>query len=132
MIWSKAYIMERERYDGADIAHLIRARGPGLDWERLLRRFGPHWRVLMSHLVLYGFVYPCDRDAIPGAVIRRLAERLGEELDAPAPDENLCRGTLLSRYQYRIDLDEWGYRDGRIRPDGRMTRRQARAIDRER
>ena len=23
MIWSKAFIMERERYDGADIAHLI-------------------------------------------------------------------------------------------------------------
>lgn len=26
-IWSKAFIMERERYDGADIAHLVHARG---------------------------------------------------------------------------------------------------------
>ena len=27
MIWSKAFVMERERYDGADISHLIRAFG---------------------------------------------------------------------------------------------------------
>ena len=24
MIWMKAYIMERERFDGADIAHILR------------------------------------------------------------------------------------------------------------
>ena len=32
MIWSKAFIMERERYDGADVAHLILACGRELDW----------------------------------------------------------------------------------------------------
>ncbi len=58
MIWSKAFIMERERYDGADIAHLILACGRDLDWRRLLGRFGRRWRVLLSHLVLFGFVYP--------------------------------------------------------------------------
>jgi hypothetical protein len=52
MIWSKAFIMERERYDGADIVHLVRALGDRLDWPRLFRRFEPHWRVLLSHLVL--------------------------------------------------------------------------------
>ena len=61
MIWSKAYVQERERFDGADIAHLIRCRGKSMDWDRLLRRFGDHWRVLFSHLVLFGFIYPGDR-----------------------------------------------------------------------
>src|SRR5256885_3098873 len=28
MIWQKGYIQERERFDGADIHHLIRAKGP--------------------------------------------------------------------------------------------------------
>jgi len=42
MIWSKAFIMERDRYDGADIAHIIRTCGKGLDWSRLLHRFGSH------------------------------------------------------------------------------------------
>ena len=40
-LWSKAFIMERERFDGADIAHLLNATGKELDWARLLRRFNP-------------------------------------------------------------------------------------------
>ena len=48
-IWSKSFIIERERYDGADVAHILRAQGPSLDWQRILRRFGDHWRVLLSH-----------------------------------------------------------------------------------
>ena len=31
MIWSKAFIMERERYDGNDVIHLLRARAGSLD-----------------------------------------------------------------------------------------------------
>src|SRR5207248_659415 len=76
MIWQKSYIMERERFDGADVAHLLRARGPALDWDRLLRRFGAHWRVLLSHLVLFGFVYPSEQDKVPRRVLHDLAERL--------------------------------------------------------
>ena len=44
MIWQKVYIQERERYDGADIAHLLRAVGRDLHWPRLLARMGPHLR----------------------------------------------------------------------------------------
>src|SRR5262249_54406684 len=61
MVWQKGYIMERERFDGADILHLLRARGRHIDWARLVDRYGPHWRVLLSHLVLFGFVYPGHR-----------------------------------------------------------------------
>ena len=31
------------------MAHLLRAGGRLLDWRRLLRRFGPHWRVLFQY-----------------------------------------------------------------------------------
>ena len=131
MIWSKSWVMERERYDGADVAHLIRARGPRMDWHRLLARFGLHWRVLLAHLVLFGFVYPGERAAVPEWVMRELLGRLDEELGAPPSAQRLCLGTLLSRYQYQIDLGSWGYGDGRVRPNGRLTRRQAAALDRE-
>jgi hypothetical protein len=40
MIWMKAFIQERERYDGADIAHLIRSCVEALDWRHLRARFG--------------------------------------------------------------------------------------------
>ena len=118
MVWQKSFIMERERYDGADVAHLLRARGAGLDWERLLRRFGPHWRVLLSHLVLFGFIYPGEQDKIPAAVLEALLGRLRERGPAAA---GLCRGTLLSRSQYLADVEHWGYRDARLAPAGKMT-----------
>jgi hypothetical protein len=120
-IWSKALIMERERYDGADVAHLVRALGPGLDWRRLLRRFGPHWRVLLSHLVLFGFIYPGERWRVPAGVMRELAGRLMAEIDVRHPDERLCCGTLLSRAQYLPDVNDWGYRDARLAPTGSMS-----------
>ena len=45
MIWSKSFIMERERFDGADVAHVLRSRAGELDWDRLLRRFEPQRRL---------------------------------------------------------------------------------------
>jgi hypothetical protein len=119
MLWQKAFIQERERFDGADVNHLLRARGASLDWPRLLRRFGDNWRVLLSHLVLFGFVYPGEQDKVPRAVLQALIERLGEK--EPAGSDHLCRGPLLSREQYLIDIDLWRLSDPRLPPWGRMT-----------
>ncbi len=107
-IWSKAWIMERERYDGADVAHLLRACGARLDWHRLLERFGSHWRVLYGHLVLFGYVYPGERSGVPDWVHAELSRRMSSELTTPPPRQRVCRGPLLSR-QYVHDLDELGY-----------------------
>lgn len=117
MLWSKGFVLERERYDGADVAHLLLARARTLDWERLLRRYGEHWRVLYSHLVLFGFIYPGERDAIPADVMRGLGRRLDMELENPAPaigGGRVCHGTLISREQYLSDITEWGFQDGRL------------------
>lgn len=120
-IWSKSFVLERERFDGADIAHLLRARGPSLDWDRLLHRFGPHWRILFTHLILFGFIYPGERAAIPRRILDELVHRLQDEQDRPAPNPRLCQGTLLSRAQYLIDIQEWGYHDARVAEGGPMT-----------
>lgn len=125
-IWSKAYVCERERFDGADIHHLLRARGPVLDWSRLLARFADHWRLLLSHLVVFGFVYPADRDRVPGWVMAELLGRMNEELRTPTPESALCHGPLLSRTQYLIDLRDWGYEDARLHPHGNMAPEEVR------
>jgi len=121
MIWSKAFIMERERFDGADVLHLILRCGPTLDWPRLLRRFGDHWRVLLSHLTVFGFVYPGERSSIPAWVMEQLLGRLQKEIAYPPRAGRVCRGPLISRAQYLIDIDEWGYADARVGPGGVMT-----------
>ena len=121
VIWSKAFITERERYDGADIMHMFLACAATLDWDRLLKRFGPHWRVLLSYLCLFGFVYPSERTRIPRWVMTALLERLEEEIHSPAPTERICQGTLISREQYLPDLAQWGFEDARLTMAHAMT-----------
>jgi hypothetical protein len=115
-IWSKAFIMERERYDGADIAHLMRSAARELDWPRLIDRFGDDWRVLFSHLILFGYVYPNEREAVPEWVLFQMTRRMLSELESDPSPTLICRGTFLSRAQYVTDIEEWGYQDARIMP----------------
>lgn len=120
-IWQKAFIMERERYDGADVVHLMKYCGPALDWQRLLDRFGQNWPVLLSHLVLFRFAYPDHADLIPREVLADLLNRYSEPPpEFPVPGR-VCRGTLLSREQYVFDVDGEGYFDARLPPLGKMT-----------
>lgn len=121
MIWSKAFVVERERCDVADVAHLIRAVGAQLDWQRLIERFDANWRVLFAHVVLFGFVYPGEADLVPAWIIEEMSGRLLREHARPqGRHERLCRGTLLSREQYLVAIRDWGYRDARLQPDGGM------------
>jgi hypothetical protein len=124
MIWSKAMIMERERYDGADVAHLLRHCSGLLNWDRLVRRFAANWRVLLSHLVLFGFIYPGERALIPSGLVKDLVNRMLAELEVPTRNSKVCQGTLLSRAQYLVDVDEWGYEDARAVPRGSMSEAQ--------
>jgi hypothetical protein len=121
MIWSKAFVMERERYDGADLTHIVLKSGTHMDWMRLIRRFGQQAAVLLSHLMMFQFVYPGHRAIVPDWVMDELWRRSRAEPQVP---ERLCRGTLLSREQYLVDVSEWGYLDAREMPVGRMTPQQ--------
>jgi predicted nucleotidyltransferase len=121
-VLSKAFIMERERYDGGDTAHLLRARAQRMDWASLLERFGPHWRVLLAHLTLFGYIYPGERHLIPAWLVARLIGLMVDETREPSPSrENVCAGTLLSREQYLYDVEQLGYVDGRLTPASGMT-----------
>jgi hypothetical protein len=129
MIWSKSFVMERERFDGADIAHLLQAQGDKLDWERLVARYGAHWRLLLAHLILFLYIYPAEAAKLNGKVVQTLLGQASAEMPMPVETERLnqklnqelsqklCQGTLLSREQYLIDLDEWSY----VQPVGNMT-----------
>ncbi len=121
MIWSKGLIMERERYDGADVAHVLRARGPQLDWRRLLDRFGRNWRALYAHVILFGFIYPSLRSNIPDWVMDELGARLERETEAGDKQDPTCFGTILSRQQYLTDIGAWGYKDARLKPLGNLS-----------
>ncbi|HEX6158831.1 MAG TPA: hypothetical protein VF111_01615 [Thermoanaerobaculia bacterium] len=113
MIWSKGLIMERERFDGADVAHVLRAAGDRLDWRRMIDRYGPYWRALYAHIVLFGFIYPSERDKVPDWVMDELTGRLQQETRSGNAGEKVCYGTIISRQQYLKDITDWGYEDAR-------------------
>jgi len=121
-LWSKSFVQDRDRFDGADVTHLLLARGHEMDWERLLRRFRSHERILLAHVMLFGYVYPRDRDQVPDWVLDRLSEAVCNE---PVPDDRLCRGPNLSHGgSYGTALRDWGYIDARLKPHGPLTREE--------
>lgn len=126
MLWTKAFTMDKGRFEGADVAHLLLMQAGRISWDRLLWRFGRHWRVLLGHLMFFGYVYPERRSLVPETLVDTLLVLLRheqDESDAGSVDPPTCRGTLLSRDQYRVDVDVWGFRDARLEPGGgRITR----------
>ena len=126
MIWSKAFVLERERYDGGDVNHIIRAVGDQLDWNRLLRRFDRHWEVLLSHLMLYRFVYPTHRTKVPDWVMAELICRTLDTVRQGDCSESPCRGPLVSRVNYQLDIREGGCRNGQEREERERRRGGAR------
>jgi hypothetical protein len=121
LLWSKAFVMERERYDGADVMHLILTQGETLDWLHICERFRGHERVLLSYAVLFEYVYPDAVGKIPDWLIPRL---VNTPVAGSVPGDKVCRGTVISREQFLVDVQKWGYSDGRLPPYGAMTPRE--------
>jgi hypothetical protein len=105
LIWSKAYVAARDRFDGSDIAHLILKQGARIDWAHLIWRFGDHWDLLFTHLLLFRYSYPHDRDLVPQDVFVRLLERERRRRAAEPPHENVCRGSLLDHQCFEVDYE---------------------------
>lgn len=111
LVWSKLFVQDRYRYDGADIAHVILKQSHDVDWRRLLSYAEQFWEVLLAHLINFRFIYPTERECIPGWLMDELLGRVRAQADLPAPRMKVCRGRHFSRADYQIDIDEWGFAD---------------------
>lgn len=121
LLWHRLFVSERHRSDVSDILHLILCRGDELDWERLIRRVDVHWRLLLAQVHLYDFVYPGHRARIPQWVRRTLYDAAEAAIDETG-DPQVCQGTLISRFSYNIDVNEWAFRD--LRKEATIATRQ--------
>jgi hypothetical protein len=110
MIASKLFVTRRERFDGADIAHLLKACARGLDWGRLRKLTAPHWQILYWQLVLFAYIYPTHAGDVPADTWRDLAERFQKSITMPQAIQPF-RGTLIDPRMFAIDVNEWGERD---------------------
>ena len=120
LLWQKSFVMERERFDGADVMHLILHCSDTIDWQRLLRRYDAYWPLLLTHLTMFTFIYPSERGRIPAQLFDELITRLQHQLASEA-GERVCQGTLVSRGQYMVDIGQQGFADARLSPRGNMS-----------
>lgn len=109
MIWSKSFIQLRHRYDGPDIMHMILRQHERINWQRLLANMELHWEILLAHLLNFRWIYPTERDHVPRWLMEELLDRARQQLDMPLPQVRICRGPMLSRFDYLIDTQEWGF-----------------------
>ena len=107
LIASKLFVNFRERFDGADVVHIIYGTKGRLDWDRLLWLVGEHWELLLWELMLFHYVYPSKQDFVPRKVWNELLSRLQRQL-AAAPAKLPFRGSLIDEKMFAIDMKEWG------------------------
>jgi hypothetical protein len=111
LLWCKIYVQNRERYDGADVNHLILKWGEKMDWKRVLFRLDPHWHLLLAQLLSFQFVYPSEfHQKIPRWLFDELIDRAKSQYELPPPFEKVCRGPMIDNTQYELDVKEWNYK----------------------
>jgi len=92
LIWSKLYIVQRDRCDWPDILNVLQAAGPTLDWDHLLGRVGGDGVLLAGVLSVFRWLCRDEAGSITDAVIER-ARRAGEA--AGAAGDGRRRADLL-------------------------------------
>lgn len=107
LIASKLFVTRRERFDGADIVHVIYGTRGRIDWQRVLALVGQHWEMLLWALILFHYVYPANAAFVPRALWDDLLGRLRSQLDHPDTNARF-RGSLVDPPMFNIDVTEWG------------------------
>ena len=110
LLASKLFVIRRERFDGADIAHIVYASQGNLDWDRIFVLVKEHWELLLFALVLYRYIYPAYGHYVPTWVWQRLLGGLSGELATQNPSAAF-RGSLVDDKMFAIDVAEWGMTD---------------------
>lgn len=110
LVASKLFVTRRERFDGADIAHVIFGTQGKMDWHRVLELAGEHWEIVLWALVLYRYIYPAQTAYVPARIWDDLIGRFIAAIKAPNPNADF-RGSLIDENQFAIDINEWQMAD---------------------
>lgn len=66
LIWSKIYVLQRDRSDWPDILNIIDCTADQLDWRRLVSRVGEDAPLLIALLQIYAWLRPEMPERFPG------------------------------------------------------------------
>jgi hypothetical protein len=80
-IWSKLYVMQRDRCDWPDCFNVLYGVGPGLDWRKLIANVGPDRPLLSGLMSAFAWLAPARAQEFPSFVWKEL------KLQAPSEQE---------------------------------------------
>jgi hypothetical protein len=104
MIWSKLYVLQRDRCDWPDILNLIDATGSRIDWTRLVARVGDDAPLVSALLSVYHWLNPPDARSTPHpASISAIGS-----LEQSDPELARRRADLLDSRPWLLSLQEEG------------------------
>jgi len=127
LLGSKLFVVRRERFDGADIAHIIYRTQGKLDWKHVLDLAGEHWEMVLWALVLFRYVYPAQTHYVPLPLWRDLLGRFMHAIEHPNPDASF-RGSLVDDNMFSIDMKDWGLPDLEAKYRARALRARPDAV----
>ena len=110
LIGSKLFVTRRERFDGADIAHIIYRTQGKIEWARVTELAGEHWEILLWALMLFRYVYPAHTAYVPAPLWQDLLSRYMHLVQHPDPQAPF-RGSLVDDNIFSIDMKDWGLED---------------------
>jgi hypothetical protein len=72
LIWSKLYVLQRDRTDWGDVLNLVAAQITSIDWNHLLDRLADDAPLLTAALSVFAWLDPARAEGIPAIVWTRL------------------------------------------------------------
>ena len=92
IIWTKLYVMQRDRCDWPDVLSILYSMSGDLHWKHLIDRVGEDWQLLAALLQVFSWVCADAASSVPHWVWEQLRTP-GPKFERPAPDRD--RADLL-------------------------------------
>lgn len=112
LIYSKIYLAGRDRFDGADIVHLIRNAKERIDWTLVIDQLGDDSILLLWYLLFYDYIYPGQLRVEERELVLGFFKKVRKSWSVTSSSFH-CRGPLIDPFSFKSDLEEMGYNDPR-------------------
>ena len=116
LMWSKLYVMQRERCDWPDLLNIVHAVGPEMDWDHLLRCVGDDAPLVGGLLNVFGWLCPARARQLPEWLWDRLGLRGPDQ--GPSCEDNPKHVRLLDSRDWFGSQVEGNHADRRHEPSG--------------
>ena len=78
LVWTKIYVLQRDRSDWPDILNIIDVAADRIDWRRLVERVGEDTPLLFALMNIFGWLRPHCANRLPGWLRKEACVSNGE------------------------------------------------------